>query len=569
MATHTVSSLDSRARENPNLNVKNRTLFHGDNLKFLQGINTGCIDLIYADPPFNKNRDFYSDPESLAGGGGFEDRWRWDEDVHDDWVESIRNDRPGVHSVIEAAKVASGMGMAAFLCWLGVRLMECHRVLSPEGTMYLHIDDTAHAWVKCIMDDVFGSRNFRNEVVWKRATSKKADSGTYGRVHDTLLFYTKSDVFTWNQVHLDYDETYIATHYRHDDGDGRGVYRVSDMTQSGWTRGESGMTWRGVSMQERGKHWITPTGKGLGDWIVANVIPNFREIEGTLARLDALDEHGLVYWPPNGGMPGLKRYYAAMKHTGPAVTDLFDDIPPIQDKSPESVGYPTQKPLRLLRRIIESSSNLEDTVLDPFCGCATAPIAAEHLGRRWIGMDTWDKAHETVLNRLAAEGLAVPDGEYKGQADLIPFGEVVRTTDVPVRTDDMKVAVADFELERQVPLERWEKLKTRDMRGILASAQAGAQEMVVCAGCGRQLEPEFMELDHNHPKSLGGENVITNRLLLCRPCNGYKGNKDTVAGLWSTNKQSGWMKDGSLAEIIYHGAVRETQNVKKRLRGTS
>ena len=486
--THTVSSPDSRARENPNLNVKNRTLFHGDNLKFLQGINTGCIDLIYADPPFNKNRDFYSDPESLAGGGGFEDRWRWEKDVHDDWVESIRNDRPGVHAVIEAAKLAYGIDMAAFLCWLGVRVMECHRVLNVTGSMFLHIDHTAHAWVKCMMDDIFGKRNFRNEIVWFYDDAPGRSIRYFPRKHDTVLWYSKSDRWTFNADAV------------------RVPIKAASVERYRTARVIGGRSYVGGASAEKGK------------------VPE-------------------DVWP----MPVVKK----------------------NKTNKESAGYPTQKPLRLLRRIVTACSDEGDMVLDPFCGCATTPIAAEHLGRQWVGMDIWDKAHDTVLNRLAAEGLAVPDGEYKGQADLIPFGEVVRTTDVPIRTDDMKVAVADFELERQVPLERWEKLKTREMRDILASVQAGAQELVVCAGCGRQLEPEFMELDHNHPKSLGGENVITNRMLLCRPCNGYKGNKDTVAGLWSTNKQSGWMKDGNLAEITYHGAVRETQNVKKRLRGTS
>ena len=173
--------------------------------------------------------------------------------------------------------------------------------------IYLHCDDTALHYLKAMMDAVFGRKQFRNQVIWKRATSRKKDSNRFGRVHDIILFYTKSDDYTFHHVHLDYDPAYITKAYRHDDGDGRGPYTVSDLTQSGWTSGESGMDWRGISMRERGKHWITPTGEGLGDWIVENVIPNFREIEGTLARLDALDEHGLIHWPKKrGGGAGIE-----------------------------------------------------------------------------------------------------------------------------------------------------------------------------------------------------------------------------------------------------------------------
>ena len=407
--------------------------------------------------------------------------------MHDDWVESIRNDWPGVHSVIEAAKLASGMDMAAFLCWLGVRLMECQRVLRNDGSMFLHIDHTAHAWVKCMMDDIFGRQQFRNEIVWFYDDSPGRPKTYFPRKHDTILWYSKSKKWVFN----------------HDS------VRVPIKAAS-------------VKRYE-----------------TARVIGGRSYVGGKSATKGKVPED---VWP----MPVVKK----------------------NKNNKESTGYPTQKPLRLLGRIIRACSNEGDMVLDPFCGCATTPIAAEQLGRHWIGMDLWEKAHQTVLNRLQREKLAVPDAEYKGQANLIPFGEVLRTTDVPVRTDDLKVAVADFELERQVPLEPWEKLKTRQMREILEKTQASTAGMVVCAGCGRHLEPEFMELDHNHPKSLGGENVITNRILLCRPCNGFKGNRETVAGLWTSNNQSRWMQDETLAKIVYDKAVTETRNVKRRLRGT-
>ncbi|MXX80772.1 MAG: hypothetical protein F4Y69_07035 [Chloroflexi bacterium] len=147
-------------------NFSNRTLFQGDCLDFLRGMNSETVDLIATDPPFNKNKDFHATPDSLAAGARFEDRWSWDRDVHPDWVDSIQDDWPAAWFAIDAARMTAGDDMGAFLCWLGVRIMEMHRVLAEEGSLYLHIDHTAHAYVKVLMDAIFGRSNFRNEIVW-------------------------------------------------------------------------------------------------------------------------------------------------------------------------------------------------------------------------------------------------------------------------------------------------------------------------------------------------------------------------------------------------------------------
>ena len=491
------------------INVQTRTLFHGDNLPFLQGINTGTINLIYADPPFNKNRDFYSDPESLAGGGGFVDRWRWNEDVHDDWVNTIKTDWPGVHAVIEAAKLAYGMDMAAFLCWLGVRIMECHRVLRDDGSMFLHIDHTAHAWVKCMMDDIFGKENFRNEVVWCYRGMPSA-AKRFQQKHDTILFYAKSHITGFNVLRTEPEA---------------GSKRTFQSAQRvGYNANHS-----------------------------RNMVTVFDEDKYRKAVRAGKIPAGMRETRFTGGRPPMR--------------DWWDDIKILGGpNNRERTGYKTQKPLKLLKRIIEAASKPGDLVLDPFCGCATTPIAAEQLGRNWIGMDIWDRAHETILERLQREGLAVPDIEYRGQGDLIPFAEVKYTQAVPRRDDDMKVAVVDFELEPQAILEPWEKLRPAQMREILGKAQRGYDEFVVCAGCGRQLEDAFMELDHLQPKSLGGENVIPNRILICRPCNWRKGNKETMAGLWDANKKSGWMMDETRAKINHENALKTSRTYKRRHR---
>ena len=147
-------------------NFKSRTLYHGDNLDFLRGMNSETVDLVATDPPFNKSKDFHATPSSLAKGARFEDRWSWDKDVHPEWVDAIQDDWPAVWSVISTARIASGDDMGAFLCWLGVRLMELHRILKPTGSLYLHIDHTAHAYVKTLLDAIFGRRTFQNEIVW-------------------------------------------------------------------------------------------------------------------------------------------------------------------------------------------------------------------------------------------------------------------------------------------------------------------------------------------------------------------------------------------------------------------
>ncbi len=148
------------------LNFKNRTLYHGDNLEFLRGMNSETVHLIATDPPFNKNRDFLATPDSLAAGARFKDRWRWDDDVREEWTDSIRDDWPAVNGVIAGARLAYGDDMGAFLCWMGVRLMEMRRVLRPDGSIYLHCDPTASHYLKALMDGIFGSENFRNEIVW-------------------------------------------------------------------------------------------------------------------------------------------------------------------------------------------------------------------------------------------------------------------------------------------------------------------------------------------------------------------------------------------------------------------
>ncbi|MCY4106329.1 MAG: DNA methyltransferase [Chloroflexi bacterium] len=457
-------------------NWENRTLFHCDNLDVLRNMNSNSVHLIATDPPFKKGRDFHATPDSLAAGAGFKDRWRWDEDAHPEWRDSIFDDWPESWEVIEMARSSYGDDMGAYLCWLGVRLMEMRRVLRDDGSIYLHIDHTAHAYVKCLMDSIFGYKNFRNEIAWcyrGGGTPKMA----FARKHDTILFYTKSeqDNYVFNKQYMPYSEA---------------------STKLVESRG-------GISID--GKE---------------------RDLE-----------------------------------RGASMTDWWSDINSLQTWSPERTGYPAQKPLALYRRIIEASSNPNDIVLDPFCGCATTPIAAEKLGRQWVGIDIWDKAYETVLERLREEQLAVPVEDKSENPYLITLGDVHYETQPPERTDDNEIAAPRLDLKITRPLAPWQKLSRKEMATLLEVAQKNG-DGVICGGCGRTLEQEFMQLDHITPKSDRGENHILNRILLCGPCNQRKRNNLTLSGLIRENRKVGWMKDETLAEFAQQDAHKKALEVR-------
>ena len=262
------------------------------------------------------------------------------------------------------------------------------------------------------MDAVFGNDNFRNEIVWQR-TSTHGLGKQFGRVHDIILFYRKSRQKVWNNIYTEHDPEYIKKAYRHQDE--RGLYRVDNLTAGNVTaKGESGQPWRGVDPSLVGRNWSTPR---RGAWPEGVEPPaNYEELS-VHERLEALDAAGMIYWPLKGRVPGFKRYLSTSQ--GRRVHDVITDIRPIASKSKERVGYPTQKPIALLDRIIKASSNEGDVVLDPFCGCATTCVAAERLQRHWIGIDISPRAVDLVRVRLENE--------------IGIFGDVIHRTDIPKR----------------------------------------------------------------------------------------------------------------------------------------
>lgn len=257
------------------------------------------------------------------------------------------------------------------------RLLELHRVLKPTGSLYLHCDPTASHYLKMVLDAVFSGANFQNELVWKR-TSARSDSHRWNQIHDTIFFYTKSSRFTWNTQYTDYDPAYLEKFYRFIEPETGRRYASDNLTAAGTREGSSGQPWRGISVKAKGIHW-----------------------KYKIETLEKLDKEGRILWPDkSAGVPRYKRYLDEMP--GVAIQSVITDISPLSAQSAEKLGYPTQKPLALLERIIAASTNEGDVVLDPFCGCGTAIHGAEKLKRRWIGIDITNLAISLVEDRLRA-----------------------------------------------------------------------------------------------------------------------------------------------------------------------
>ena len=263
--------------------------------------------------------------------------------------------------------------------------------------MYLHGDWHAGAYLRVLMDRIFGDNRIVNEIIWKR-TSAHTGEGTIkrlGTVHDTILSYSKTDAYTFNPQFTPYDEGYLEDFYRNVDPDGR-RWTSSDLMAAGIRHGESGKPWRGIDPNKKGNHW-----------------------KFTIGKLDELAKEGRIYFPKKtGGVPRYKRYLDEMK--GILLQDIWDDILPIQAHSKERLGYPTQKPEALLERVVNLSSNPTDIVLDPFCGCGTAIAVSQKLGRRWVGIDispTACKLMATRMRKLGAKGVE-PVGLPKTASEL-------------------------------------------------------------------------------------------------------------------------------------------------------
>jgi site-specific DNA-methyltransferase (adenine-specific) len=362
--------------------ITGNTLYYGDNLIILRDyIPSESVDLVYLDPPFNSNRNYnvlFKDEggkESESQIVAFEDTWHWNQSAEDTYSDLVTNAAPAVSDMIGALRGFVGTNqMMAYLVMMAARLVELHRVLKPTGSLYLHCDPTASHYLKIILDTVFGPEQFLSEVIWKRSSAHNS-ARRYGPVHDSILFYAKTHSYVWNPIYQPIPQETIDAWYNNIEADTGRRYNRADLTGAGVRTGESGAPWRGIDPSIKGRHWAIP--RFVGDLVKG---------KDTLEALDALDAAGRMHWPKReGGMPMLKRYLE--ESTGVAAQDVITDINPLNNVNAERLGYPTQKPLELLERIIQASSNPGDVVLDPFCGCGTTIAAAQKLGRTWIGID--------------------------------------------------------------------------------------------------------------------------------------------------------------------------------------
>jgi site-specific DNA-methyltransferase (adenine-specific) len=368
-------------------------LYLGDNLDILrQYLPDESVDLIYLDPPFNSNATYNflfqekSGEKSAAQITAFEDTWHWGQESEYAYQEIVKTSPKKLSDLIQAFRMFLGQNdMMAYLTMMAERMSELYRVLKPTGSIYLHCDPTASHYLKLLMDAVFGFSNYRNEIIWKR-TSAHSDPGRYGANIDNILFFTKSENWTWNEIYMPHDADYIAR-FRQKDPDGR-LWSDYNLTAKGLSGGGYEYEYKGVKSL-----WRCP-------------------IE-TMKKLDA---DGRLHFTKAGGIR-LKRYLDENK--GVLLQSLWDDIPPINSQARERLGYPTQKPEALLERVIQASSNEGDLILDPFCGCGTAIAVAERLHRCWIGIDITHLAITLMRHRLNnAFGKDLSPYEIFGQPKL-------------------------------------------------------------------------------------------------------------------------------------------------------
>ncbi|MEM9951667.1 MAG: DNA methyltransferase [Chloroflexota bacterium] len=383
----------------------NNQLYYGDNLDILRDhIDDESVDLIYLDPPFNSNRNYNvlfrdeSGDESEAQITAFEDTWHWGATAEETYHDLQVNAPSGVDTAIEAMMTLLGRNqMTAYLVMMTARLVELHRVLKPTGSLYLHCDPTASHYLKIMLDAIFGPTMFRNEIIWRRTGSHNTRR-SYGPIHDVILYYTKSNDYTFNVVRRPYMKKHVESRYTLDETTGKYKFTSGGniLTGAGATNGDSGKTWRGFDPSAKNRHWAIPG-------YLAKQMPTEFENLGVLEKLEALYQKGLVEikkgnaWPTpvrylsdSDGQP-LQDIWAYQPYTEGIVhgteEGIDQDVAWLGTTAPERLGYPTQKPTSLLERIISASSKEGDVVLDPFCGCGTAISAAQKLGRKWIGID--------------------------------------------------------------------------------------------------------------------------------------------------------------------------------------
>jgi DNA modification methylase len=416
------------------------TLYYGDNLEILKRyIKDESVDLVYLDPPFNSAQNynaFFHEKDGTDAASqirAFEDTWHWD--IETKKAYDAVTEQPGkVSDVMQAFYTfLGGNDMMAYLTMMSSRLVELRRVLKSTGSLYLHCDPTASHYLKLLCDAIMGKDNFRSEIMWKRSAAHsdtKQGRKQHGRIHDIIFFYTKSDDWTWNAFYTTYDEEYLESEYRHKTKDGR-YYKETDLTAAK-PGGDVEYDWRVKRQANSDERWVADLDD---EYKTPKQGWEYQAVRPYHGRFWAYSKQNLREFAQAGklihretGMPRLVQFADEMPGVGPQ--DLWTDIPPIGAQAKERLGYPTQKPVALLERIIQASSNPGDVVLDPFCGCGTTIDAAEKLGRQWIGIDITQLAITLIKKRLR--------DTYGGKIKIETHGEPVTPADAAKLAEEDK-----------------------------------------------------------------------------------------------------------------------------------
>jgi len=506
--------------------IRSNYLYYGDNLTIMKNIPTGSVDLIYLDPPFNSQRNYNLIYHKLTGQPvpeqeeAFCDAWEMDPEKEemvrrmpivfreygaDDgliefwraWIGALRHTQPR---------------LLAYLVYMSYRLFEMRRILKQTGSIYLHCDPTASHYIKVIMDGIFGHQNFRNEAVWQR-TSAHSSARRFGPNYDTILFYSKSDSYTWSHPKVPHDASYVERYYRYKDEHGK--FRLSDLTAAGIRNGASGEAWRGVNPTAIGRHWAVPR----------EALEESCKTLSSQDKLELLDVAGRIYWPPDGVVPSYKRYWDEVKD-GQPIQAIWSDIRPIGAHARERLGYPTQKPIALLQRVVEASSNPGDVVFDPFCGCGTAIYAAHLLGRRWIGCDIAILSVKIVRDVLFKR-YGLKEGEHY-QVSGVPLS--VEGAEDLFDHDPRQFQHWSVELAGGFATAKFSGDRGVDGR-IYFETRDGLKSMVLSVKGGRTLTPAFIRelrgtYETENDAELGGF------ICLAHPTKGMR-DAEAQAGTWN------------------------------------
>jgi len=440
------------------------TLYYGDNLDILRRyLKDETMDLVYLDPPFNSAQNynaFFSEKDGSAAASqihAFEDTWHWDIETRKAY-DAITEQPGKVSDVMQAFYTfLGGNDMMAYLTMMSSRLVELRRVLKSTGSLYLHCDPTASHYLKLLCDAVFGGVNFRNEIIWQRSgahSDAKQGAKHYGRVTDSILFYAKSDATVWNTQFMPYSEEYLARDYRLIEPETGRRYRAEHLTAAR-PGGDTSYEFHGT-LPYKGRYWAYSRDK-----------------------MEQFLKEGRLYFPKNSGTPKYKRYLDEM--LGVPAQNLWNDISPLNSTAKERLGYPTQKPVALLERIIQASSNPGDMVLDPFCGCGTTIDAAEKLGRQWIGIDITQLAITLIKKRLSDTygynlqfvSASTPEQMVSGVAE--GGATVVRVIGEPVSPEDAAKLAEDDKYQFQW----WARFCSATIRSPRSPSRSSSRSRVV------------------------------------------------------------------------------------------